>query len=79
VRQGTTEAANFVNEVPEQQRVRLLSVRAYDAEGIMRDAEVVPGEELEAVIAPLLGRRDVAYLHAHNAKRGCYACRIDRV
>jgi hypothetical protein len=24
-------------------------------------------------------RDDVAFLHAHNAKRGCYSCRIDRV
>ncbi|MDB5366965.1 MAG: hypothetical protein JWM77_2892, partial [Rhodospirillales bacterium] len=22
--------------------------------------------------------RDVAYLHVHNARRGCYAARIDR-
>ena len=78
VRQGATETARFVNHVPEQQRIRLLSVRAYDAEGMMVDAEVAPGTDLEAVIGRLLGRRDVAYLHAHNAKRGCYACRIER-
>ena len=53
-------------------------MRAYDAEGMMLDAEVAPGSDLEAVIARLLGRRGVAYLHAHNAKRGCYSCRIDR-
>jgi hypothetical protein len=52
-------------------------VRAYDAEGMMVHAEVAPGTDLEAVIGRLLGRRGVAYLHAHNAKRGCYSCRID--
>jgi Protein of unknown function (DUF1203) len=78
VRQGATETASFVNHVPAQQRIRLLSVRAYDAEGMMVDAEVAPGTDLEAVIARLLGRTGVAYLHAHNAKRGCYSCRIDR-
>jgi hypothetical protein len=77
VRQGVRETASFVNHVPAQQRIRLLSVRAYDAEGMMVDAEVVPGADLEAVIARLLGQRGVAYLHAHNAKRGCYSCRID--
>ena len=64
--------------MPRQQRIRLLSGRAYDADGIMVDAEVAPGTDLEAVIERLLGRREVAYLHAHNAKRGCYSCRIDR-
>ena len=40
VREGVSETASFVNHVPEQQRKRLLSVRAYDAAGIMVDAEV---------------------------------------
>ena len=79
VREGATEAASFVNHVPAQQRTRLLSVRAYDAAGIMVDAEVAPGEELEGLIARFFARDDVAFLHAHNARRGCYSCRIDRV
>jgi hypothetical protein len=78
VREGVTQAASFVNHVPAQQRTRLLSVRAYDADGIMVDAEVAPGEELEALIARFFTRDDVAFLHAHNARRGCYAARIDR-
>jgi len=65
--------------VPAQQRIRLLSVRAYDADGIMVDADVQEGAELEAVIRRMFARDDVAFLHAHNARRGCYSCRIDRV
>lgn len=79
VRQGVATTASFVNQVPDQQRKRLLSVRAYDAEGIMVDAEVTEGIALEALIARMFRRDDVAFLHAHNARRGCYACRIDRV
>lgn len=79
VRQGVSETASFVNHVPDQQRRRLLSVRAYDADGIMVDADVQEGTELEAVIDRMFRRDDVAFLHAHNAKRGCYSCRIDRV
>jgi uncharacterized protein DUF1203 len=78
VRQGVHETASFINHVPAQQRRRLLSVRAYDADGIMVDADVLEGTDLEAAIARMFTRRDVAYLHAHNAKRGCYSCRIDR-
>jgi hypothetical protein len=54
-------------------------VRAYAADGMMVDAEVAEGVELEALIERLFGRADVAFLHAHNARRGCYSCRIDRV
>ena len=79
VREGVTETASFVNHVPAQQRTRLLSVRAYDADGIMVDAEVDEGTELEALIERMFRRDDVAFLHAHNARRGCYSCRIDRV
>jgi len=79
VRAGVSETASFVNHVPEQQLKRLLSVRAYDAAGIMVDAEVAEGTELEALIERMFRRDDVGFLHAHNAKRGCYACRIDRV
>jgi hypothetical protein len=27
----------------------------------------------------VIRRDDVAFLHAHNARRGCYSCRIDRI
>ena len=78
VREGAIETASFVNHVPEQQRIRLLSVRAYDAGGFMLDAEVAPGAELEALVRRFFRRPEVAYLHAHNARRGCYSCRIGR-
>ncbi len=79
VREGVSETARFVNHVPAQQRTRLLSVRAYNHDGMMVDAEVAEGTELEALIGRFFGRADVAFLHAHNARRGCYSCRIDRV
>jgi hypothetical protein len=79
VRCGAEATQVVVNEVPEQQRRRLLSVRAYDAVHSMIDAEVVPGTELESLIGRFFGNESVAYLHVHNARRGCYACRVDRV
>jgi hypothetical protein len=79
VRRGADSTRVVVNEVPEQQRRRLLSVRAYDATHAMLDAEVAPGTELEALIERFFGNRSVAYLHVHNARRGCYACRVDRL
>lgn len=78
VREGARETASFVNHVPAQQRSRVLSVRAYDADGMMLDADVADGAELETLIDRFFRRDDIAFLHAHNAKRGCYSCRIDR-
>ena len=79
VRCGAGSTRVVVNEVPDQQRRRLLSVRAYDAAHAMVDAEVAPGTELEALIERFFSNRSVDYLHVHNARRGCYACRVDRL
>ena len=78
VREAAAATREVRNAIPEQQRSRLLSVRAYDAGGWMRDAEVVEGVALEALTGRFFADADVAFLHVHNARRGCYACRIDR-
>lgn len=78
VRESATEAHFAVDEVPEQLRTRRLSVRAFDAKGMMTGAEVAPGTALESVIKQLFSHPEVEYLHIHNAKPGCYAARVDR-
>ena len=78
VRRGRPEAARIVNELPPYLTLRPLSVRAYDAADQMVDAEVVDGAEAESLIERYLAREDVAYLHIHYARRGCFACRVDR-
>jgi hypothetical protein len=67
-----------VDEVPEQLRKRLLSVRGFDAEGMMLQADVVEGREVEPMIAGFRGNPKIAYLHLHYARQGCYAARVDR-
>jgi hypothetical protein len=67
-----------VDEVPEQLRKRLLSVRGFDAEGMMLQADVTEGREVEPVIAGFLANPKIAYLHLHYARQGCYAARVDR-
>ena len=78
MRESAKASARFRNAIPAQQRGRLLSVRAYDGDGGMRDADVVEGVALEALVARFFADARVAFLHVHNARRGCYACRIDR-
>src|SRR5690606_32870063 len=43
VRESATEARLAIDEVPEQLRIRLLSIRAFDTQGMMKGAEVTPG------------------------------------
>jgi len=78
VREGAEQTYDRVDEVPEVMRMRLLSLRAFDAQGMMLNADVVPGKNIEAVILQLFATPQVAYIHAHNAKQGCYSGRIDR-
>ncbi len=79
VRTGAVTATPAPGEVPQQVRTRLLSLRAYDAGGMLRVAEVCEGRKLEAVVAAMFAEADVAYVHVHNARPGCFSCRIDRV
>ncbi len=78
IREGALETYDRVDEIPEVMRGRLLSLRAYDASGQMLDADVVEGRDCEPLIRRLFENSDVAYIHAHNARRGCYSGRIDR-
>ena len=78
VREGATTCPPIVNEIPEQLRLRLLSIRAFTSDGMMVDADVVHGIDCEPVINALLGTPTVEYLHIHNAKPGCYAARVDK-
>jgi hypothetical protein len=78
VRQGAAQAELAKDEVPALFRHRIMSLRAFDGAGMMRAAEVAPGETLEPAVERLLARPEVAYLHAHYAGMGCYAARIDR-
>ena len=75
---AATEPFDAVGAVPPALRERLLSLRAFDARGIMLDADVTDGTALEALVARFLARPGVEYLHAHFARRGCFAARIDR-
>ena len=78
VREWANQAKPDRNEVPEMFRQRLLSVRAFDASGMMIDADVIDGEHLESLIEHLLANKSTDNLHIHNARLGCYAALVER-
>jgi hypothetical protein len=79
VREGATAAYDAVNEIPRVIRTRTISLRAFDQDHMLADADLVEGRDMESAIARMFRDGSVAYLHAHYAKPGCYAARIDRV
>ena len=76
--EGEQRTFDAVDEVPGVMRRRMLSLRAFDAAGTMIDADLVDGRDIEPLIERLLGNAQAAYVHAHYAKRGCFAARIER-
>ena len=57
---------------------RLMSVRAYDASDMMVAGEVCEGADAHATLERLMADEGVAYIHLHNARRGCFSCRVER-
>lgn len=57
---------------------RTLSLRGFDADHMMIEADIVEGANAGALVEHFFANPEVAYIHAHYAKRGCYAARFDR-
>ena len=78
VRRKARRQFEGVGVIPDQQRRRLLSVRAYDAQDMLVESEVVAGADLEPLIERFFSNPSTAYLHVHNARPGCFACRVEQ-
>lgn len=57
---------------------RALSARAYDGDGLMVDADIAEGQNMVPLLERLFARTDTDYVHVHYARRGCFACRVER-
>jgi hypothetical protein len=78
VRKGATQATLAAGCVPAYVTRRQISVRAYDAAHMMVDASVCDGPDVASEIERQFENAAVAYIHLHNAKRGCFSCRVER-
>lgn len=78
VRQNVEQAIPDIGVIPESIKTRLISVRAFDYRHNMINADVVDGSDLSESIQAILQDTNVAYLHLHNAKPGCFAARVTR-
>jgi hypothetical protein len=79
VRQAAQRPYDSACIPPAFQAGRLLSARAYDAAGMMTEADVVPSSDLEPLLERLFALAGTDYVHVHYAKRGCFAARVERM
>jgi len=79
VRRGAVRRDLQPGEVPSYVSGRLISVRAYDAAAMMIAASVCEGSAVAGALDELFADPAVAYVHLHNAKRGCFSCEAIRV
>jgi hypothetical protein len=78
VSEGVTDVARYKDEIPPALDRRILSLRAFDGDGMMTDAALAEAGEADAVLRRLLADPAVDHVDAHNAIRGCFAARVDR-
>jgi hypothetical protein len=78
VRPAAAQAAPAMNEVPAIFRTRVLSLRGFDAKGMLIAADLADGTNLETAIEAMFQNSQVDYIHIHFAKPGCYAATCRR-
>ncbi len=78
VRQNAEQASFDVNEVPAVISSRLISLRYFDHNHMMIDADVVAGEDVAKELKAAFDNDAIAYVHIHNAKPGCFAATAQR-
>ena len=79
VAENSVKNTSITNQIPAPIRDRIISVRAFDISDMIVDADIIDGGQVEDLIVRFLDNPEVAFLHLHFAKRGCYAARVDRV
>lgn len=78
VRVDAEQAQPAPGEIPPSLVGRLLSLRAFDARGMLVDADIAEGDAVAPTIERMFDNARVSELHAHYAKPGCYAARVLR-
>ena len=74
----SARTGSYQGELPPMLRDRLLSLRAYDANAFIVDAEVAEGGDVVSLIERFFANPQVSHVDAHFARRGCFAARIER-
>jgi Protein of unknown function (DUF1203) len=78
VRENVGVPAEYHDETPPVFEGRPMAFRAFDSQGMLRNAALALPGEADAKIRALFEAEDIAYIHAHNAAHGCFSAKIER-
>lgn len=74
----TQARAGVSDAIPPALARRTLSLRGFDANHMMIEADLTEGAEAASLIERFFANPKVAYIHAHYARRGCFAALVER-
>ncbi|MFU1479437.1 DUF1203 domain-containing protein [Roseovarius sp. C7] len=75
LRETAAEAHPPPGELPQALASRHLSLRGFDAEGLLQAAELAPGRDCTEALTAMVTRADIAFVDLHYAAPGCFAAR----
>ena len=78
VREGAQSRKYAPGAVPEMFRSRQLSIRCFDEGGMLIDAHLTDGAQLDSVLEKSLAQPGVVHADVHFAKFGCFGARATR-
>jgi len=78
VTQDVQQSYPEVNQVPQVIHSRMVSIRAFDKQQMMVQADIAQGLEVSEKIQLMLNDKNIEFLHLHYAKHGCYIARVTR-
>ncbi len=78
IREHVKQAAPQKNQIPEMITDRIISLRAFDQQHMMINAELAQGPNIAATITDMFNDEMTDYIHLHFAKPGCYAAKVNR-
>lgn len=78
VRENADAAADYIDETPPVFEGRPMAFRAFDKDGMLRNAALALPGEADAKIRALFQSDEVVYIHAHNAAHGCFSAKVER-
>jgi hypothetical protein len=78
VSESAAGPARYKDEIPPALDRRILSLRAFDRNGMMVDAALAQPGDADPVVRRMLDNDAVDHVDAHTAIRGCFMARAER-
>ncbi len=78
VNEHRSDALVYTDETPPVFEGRPMAFRAFDRDGMLRNAALALPGQADEKIRELFDCQEIAYIHAHNAAHGCFSAKVER-